>query len=301
MSFVTALSLVMSLAGAAERGMPADFLEVESKAWGKWLDEPIQVSWTKIPLKSVLANEFGPAAFTVDGPKALDTPITFDAANLTRRVALWRLSQRYSFTIRWAQKGEPKVFLGLSEVEKRKQTVGGVTLTAVTQVMRADYAAYQKLKLAGQVTKEQVIDGVLYYAIDVDRDLHFDHTAAHVNEVQRFKTAMPPVKARLEVRFTAKVNWIETIGKRDAEAIPIGADVRWLIGIDVLSVEKAGGQFGKKGPLILAVHSPVKVFREDRENVPGKVYEFRISGFMSDGRPTYSMAEAQEEKKAKKE
>ena len=195
MSFFTTASLVvMWLAGIAEKQMPSDFLQVESKAWCKWLDEPIDISWTKVPLKEILAAEFGPAAFTVNNPKALDTPVTFDVRKLTRRVALWRLSQRYAFAIRWAQKDEPRVFLGLSEAEKREHQVGGIKLIAVTQVMRSDYRAYEERKREGRVTKEEIIDSTLYYAIDVDRDLNFGYATAHVNEVQRFKTTLPPGK-----------------------------------------------------------------------------------------------------------
>jgi hypothetical protein len=112
---------------------------VESKAWNHWLDEDANVFWHKIPLKDVLASEFGPANLAVDDAKALSTPITFDASEMTRRAALWHLSQRYGFTVKWAQKDEPRMFLGLSEAEHREHDVGGVTLTAVTQVMRSDY------------------------------------------------------------------------------------------------------------------------------------------------------------------
>ncbi|MHC4180637.1 MAG: hypothetical protein ACYSWU_24320, partial [Planctomycetota bacterium] len=118
MSLVTASLLVMSFAGSADAEMPADFLEVESKAWSRWLDEDLDVSWHGIPLKDVLAHTFGAAAFTVDDPEALGTPITFDASNMTRRASLWRISRRYGFTIRWAQKDEPRIFMGLSEAEQ---------------------------------------------------------------------------------------------------------------------------------------------------------------------------------------
>jgi len=181
----------MSFAANADAKMPGDFLKVESKAWSKWLDETIHVSWSRVPLKDVLATEFGAADLAVVNVKVLDAPVTFDADGLTRRAALWRLSQRYGFTVRWAQKNEPRIFLGLPETEHRKHQVGGVTLTAITHVMRSDYKTYQDLKRRGRVTKEKIMDGILYYAIDVDRDLNFGDTAAHVNEVQRYKTKVP--------------------------------------------------------------------------------------------------------------
>ncbi len=197
MSFVTAWLLVMPLAAPPNSEMPTDFLKVESKAWSKWLDERIDVSWGKVPLKDVLADQFGPAAFAVENAKALDTPIAFDVRNMTRRVALWRLSHRYGFTIRWAQKNEPKSFLGLPETEHRDHQIDGVTLTEITQVMRSDYKTYQDWKQRGQVTKEEIKDGTLYYAIDVYRDLNFGGgRAALVIEVQRYKTAVPDEKPK---------------------------------------------------------------------------------------------------------
>jgi len=283
----------MSFAGSADAEMPADFLKVESRAWSRWLDENLHVFWHGIPLRDVLASEFGAAAFTVDDVKALGTPITFDASNMTRGASLWRLSQRYGFTIRWAQKDEPRIFLGLSEAEHREHQVGGVTLTAITQVMRSDYKTYQDLKRRGQVTKEEIMDGILYYAIDVDRDLNFGDAAAHVNEVQRYKTKVPG-EAGIEAQFTARVRWIETIGRRNAEVVPIGVDPRWVVGIEILSIQKPADRFDKKGDTILAIHNPVRVFLDDREKTLGKLYEFKTVGFLHDGRPTYLRVEAQE-------
>ncbi|MBN1912068.1 MAG: hypothetical protein JW818_20275 [Pirellulales bacterium] len=299
MSFLTAPFLVLVLAGATDAQMPSDFLKVDSKAWSAWLDDEVDVgSWGAIPLRDVLADEFGPAAFAVDDPKALDRPITLNVSGLTRRAALWRLSQRYHFTLRWAQKHEPRVFLGLSEAKKRTHQVGGVTLTAVTQVMRSDYRTYETLKREGRVTKEQRIGGTLYYAIDVDRDLNFGDMSAHVNEVQRFKTTPPPGKRPFVAQFIAKVTWIEAVGKRKAKVVPIGVDSRWLVGIDVLSIEKPGGTFAKKGAVVLAIHSPVRAFGEDREHIPGKIYQFNVSGTMSAGRPSYHTVETREKKEA---
>jgi len=183
---------VLTLAAPATAEMPGDFLKVESRAWGRWLDEKMDVSWGGVPLKDVLANEFGPAEFAVDPAKAIDTPITFDIRDTSRRAALWRMSQQYGFLIRWAQKEEPRVFMGLSEAEHREHQVSGVTLTAITQVMRSDFKTYLDWRQRGQVTKKEVIGGTLYYAIEVDRDLHFGYATAHVIEVQRYKTTLPP-------------------------------------------------------------------------------------------------------------
>ncbi len=198
MPFVTALLIVAASAVEPNPETPSEFLKVESKAWSKWLDEKTDVSWHGVALKDVLADQFGPPALAVDPVNVLDTPITFDIRFTSRRTALWRLSQRYGFTIRWAQKDEPKVFMGLSESEHRDHNVGGRRMVEITQVMRSDYRSYQDWKQREQVTKEEVIDGILYYAIDVDRDVHFggpQGLTAHVIEVQRYKTAVPPVEA----------------------------------------------------------------------------------------------------------
>jgi hypothetical protein len=136
------------------------------------------------------------------------------------------------------------------------------------------------------------MDGILYYAIDVDRDLNFGYAAAHVNEVQRYKTIVPPGEAGIEAHFTARVRWIEAIGKREAEMVPIGVDPRWLVGIEILAIEKPADRFDKKGDAILAIHSPVRVFVDDREKTLGKLYDFKIVGFMRDGRPSYHHGEA---------
>jgi len=49
-------------------------------------------------------------------------------------------------------------------------------------------------------------------------------------------------------QFTAKVKWIEIVGKRKGKAIPIGTqpELNWLVGIDILSIEKAARPFDKK-------------------------------------------------------
>ena len=274
--------------------MPGDFLRVESGEWNKWLDERIEISWTRISLKNVLAGEFGPAQFAVDPTNALDTPITCDIADVSRRMALWRLSQQYGFKIRWAQIREPRVFLGLLETDHRKRQINGVTLTEVTHVMRSDYETYLDEKRRGQIKNEETIDGDIYYAIDVDRDLNFGYAAAHVNEVQRYKTTVPPESSTeklIDARFVAEVKWIEVIGTRKASVVAIGPNPRWLVAIDIVSLEKPATPFTQKGRTVLAIHSPAKLFAVDGNEAVGKVYVFTLSGVMSEGRPSYRHAE----------
>ena len=118
----------------------------------------------------------------------------------------------------------------------------------------------------------------------MDRDLNFGYAAAHVNEVQRYKTPLPPESSRekpIEARFVADVKWIEVIGTRKTSAVAIGPDPRWLVAIDIVSLEKPAPPFTQKGRMILAIHSPVKLFAVDGKEAVGTVYSFTLSGMMS--------------------
>ncbi len=172
--------------GVAE-DMPADFLKVESKAWTRWLDAPVHTNWTRVPLKDVLADQFGPAALNIEPREKLSTPITMQAAKLSRRTTLWRLSQEHGFIVRWAQRDEPRMFMGLLETERRDVPVNGVVVTTVTEVMRSDAETYEQWKKAGRIKEEEVLDGVRYFAVRVGRDLRFDHSSAWVHILERYK------------------------------------------------------------------------------------------------------------------
>ena len=83
----------------------------------------------------------------------------------------------------------------------------------------------------------------------------------------------------------AEVKWIEVIGTRKATVVAIGPDPRWLVAIDIVSLEKPATPFTQKGRMILAIHSPVKLFAVDGKEAVGKVYSFTLSGMMREGRP----------------
>jgi hypothetical protein len=97
----------------------------------------------------------------------------------------------------------------------------------------------------------------------------------------------------LEARFTASVEWIEAEGKREAQAVPIGADPRWLVGIAILSVEKPLPPFDQMEKRVLFVHSPALLFG-GAEKAPGKTYTFKVFGHVRNGRPKFYHVEAQE-------
>jgi hypothetical protein len=187
--------LLAAIAGSPESKMPSDFLRVESKAWNRWLEQPINITWTEAQLGDVLNKGFGPANLAIDIESKLNTRVSFDSVNLTRRETLWRLSKKYEFKVRWTQKKEPEVFLDLAETDEREQSVNGIVITTMTQVMRADYKSYLEMKRTGKITHEKRVGDTIYYSFDVDRDLNFGNgTAAHVPAVQRYKTTTPADK-----------------------------------------------------------------------------------------------------------
>jgi hypothetical protein len=107
--------------------------------------------------------------------------------------------------------------------------------------------------------------------------------------------------SKVEARFTAKVEWIELEGNRDSDVVPVGFDAHFLVGIEILSVEKAAKHFDKKGKVVLLIHSPAILFHGvEREKVPGRVYLFKVFGDMSNGRPHFGYAETEEIKSPEK-
>lgn len=95
-------------------------------------------------------------------------------------------------------------------------------------------------------------------------------------------------------RFTAEVKWIEPVGKRECQAVPIGkqVDLNWLVGIDILSIEKTAQLFDTKGERVLLVHSPARFFAPDSpERAVGQQYAIAVFGDLKDGVPRYEYAE----------
>lgn len=95
-------------------------------------------------------------------------------------------------------------------------------------------------------------------------------------------------------RFVAEVKWIEMTGKRTATVVPVGVvDLHWLVGIEILSIEKPAKHFDKKGQQVLLIHSPTLLFQEGSQtNILGKKYLFSVFGEIEDGVPHYEYAEA---------
>lgn len=106
----------------------------------------------------------------------------------------------------------------------------------------------------------------------------------------------PPPKEPL-ARFNAKVKFIEIIGKREGTAVPVGTqfDLKWLVGIEITSVEKAAKPFEKKGDDILLIHSPSLFFGKPEKKVLGREFSFKLFGEMKDGVPRFQHAEVKEQ------
>lgn len=113
-----------------------------------------------------------------------------------------------------------------------------------------------------------------------------DHAAASVAPLSG--SAASPIEAR----FVARVTWIEPIGKRKATVVPVGPDPRWLAALDIISIEKPERLFEKKGRVVLAIHSPTRLFAANDKDAVGRAYSFRIAGILREGRPSYHSAAA---------
>lgn len=203
MSICTIALLFASMALSADAKMPSDFLKVESKAWNQWLDEKINVGWKDFTLKDILDSAFGAAEMSIDNEKVLSKRITFEANKISRRTAIWQLSNKYKFNVRWTQKREPVKFLDLPETEEHSRSVGGISITDMTYVMRSDYEKYLELKRKGEISHEMRVEDEIYYSFDIDRDLHFANgTRAHIPAVQRYKTKAPKEKESVKSEKT---------------------------------------------------------------------------------------------------
>ena len=76
--------------------------------------------------------------------------------------------------------------------------------------------------------------------------------------------------------------------------MPVAFDARFLVGIEILSLEKPAKPLDKKGKIVLAIHSPAVMFRGEEDNAPGKTYSFKVFGKMRNGRAEFYYAEAEE-------
>lgn len=107
-----------------------------------------------------------------------------------------------------------------------------------------------------------------------------------------------PVPKEPLAQFAAKVKFIEVIGKREGEAVPVGTqfDLNWLVGIEITSIEKAAKPIEKKGNEMLLIHSPSLFFGKPAKKVVGKQFSFKLFGEVKDGGPYFHYAEVEEQK-----
>jgi len=95
--------------------------------------------------------------------------------------------------------------------------------------------------------------------------------------------------------FTARIRSIKMISelKSEVKAVPVGStiDVRFVLFIEILSIDKPSVNFDKKGPVVLVTHSPALFFGIDyakRRQIIGKEYSFKMYGYPKpSGPPVY--------------
>jgi hypothetical protein len=114
-------------------------------------------------------------------------------------------------------------------------------------------------------------------------------------EEKREGDLQPAKQGKIKVHFTARVDRIEMIGKREAEVVPIEIVPMWLAEVEILSIEKPMKPFDKNGKINLAIHSPARLFAKPIEEVLGNEYSFTVFGILRNGDPDYYGVEAKED------
>ena len=101
------------------------------------------------------------------------------------------------------------------------------------------------------------------------------------------RSSGPPDKTPL-CQFTARVMSIEMVGNHPAQVVPVGgADLHWLVRIEIVSIEKPAKPF-EKGQASLLIHSPALFFSGRTAEEPiGKEYSFDLFGGVQTGVPEY--------------
>jgi hypothetical protein len=189
---VAMLTLPLAAASCTAPAMPPAFLQTESAAWTRWLDREADYGgFTNCTSGEIVRHLAGPADLKIEPRQVLDRRVAqFEVVGLTTRQALWKASADFGLTITWATASEPRTFLDVPETEKQHARAG---VTTMTQVQWADREQYLRMKKEGRIIKEEVLGGVLYYAIQEDRDCSFPNGATgHFTEIQRYKTAPAP-------------------------------------------------------------------------------------------------------------
>ncbi len=131
----------------------------------------------------------------------------------------------------------------------------------------------------------------------------WDMSAAGLNEREAPQDTMQkrPKKTKFDAAFTAKISRIDMIDDRDVNAIPIEIVPMWLVAADILSIEKAVKPFDEKKSVVLAIHSPSRLFQASADEIPGRKYAFKVFGFTENDTTTYYAATASEIKPTNEE
>jgi hypothetical protein len=141
--------------------------------------------------RDILVDLAGPADLALSNTGNLDVQIaSFNASEVSRREALWSLSERTGVTIEWASTARPRVFMGVPEHEERKAPAG---VTTVTEVKTPGYETYLRLKAEGRITHEERLGDYVYYAVEEDRCVHQPGGGSGIFvETRRLRAKVPP-------------------------------------------------------------------------------------------------------------
>lgn len=144
----------------------------------------------------------------------------------------------------------------------------------------------------------KALDAAVGYDPSVLEKMESSEDLETVRVTEEYRNLASSVRAQrqsvLEARFTGKIQWIEVIGKREANVAFSEADARWLIGVEISGVQKSSALFDKPGQVILAIHSPVKLLARSADSALGKSYAFQAGGEMREGKAVYRWVLARE-------
>jgi hypothetical protein len=100
------------------------------------------------------------------------------------------------------------------------------------------------------------------------------------------------IEEKIESRFIGHVKWVKMDDKSEKEVVPIGIRPRWLVAVEIISIEKPFKPFDKKGQVVLLVPSPTRLLGIYSNNKPEELFQFIISGVLRDDKPEYKFVSA---------
>ena len=104
------LPILLFLVSCATLVVPHDFLTTDDGSWAEWLAATIDVEIKDMPLHLLPATkEFQGADLSVKIPGAPSIRITVRAKQVSRRQALWRITEKYGLKMKFStSEGSPQ-------------------------------------------------------------------------------------------------------------------------------------------------------------------------------------------------